>query len=393
MTDAILVLNAGSSSLKFQVFDRAGDDLTIRLRGQVEGIGSRPSFRATAADGTALDPLDGLDTGHTGLLDRLRTWIADHLGGDPLVAAGHRVVHGGDRFGGSVLVDDAVLADLDALTPLAPLHQPHNLGPIRALAAALPDLPQVACFDTAFHRTQPALHRRFALPRDLHDQGIKRYGFHGLSYAYVTADLRHRVPEIAGGKVIIAHLGSGASLCAVEHGRSVESSMGFTALDGVIMGTRPGSLDAGVVLHLMRQGWSADRIETLLYKQSGLLGVSGISNDMRDLLESERDEAAEAVALFVHRIGREIGALAATLGGLDAVVFTAGIGERSAEIRARVCRQAGWLGVRLDPEANQRCRGEAGRISAPDSRVPVWTIPTNEELMIARDVVGCLTGA
>jgi acetate kinase len=320
-------------------------------------------------------------------------WCRAHLGGRRLVAVGHRIVHGGLRFAAPVRIDDEVLAELDRLVPLAPLHQPHNLAAVRAVARQAPDLPQVACFDTAFHRTQPVVAQRFGLPRRFTDEGVQRYGFHGLSYEYVAAVLR-RVDAAAGaGRTVVAHLGNGASLCALRNGRSVATTMGFTPADGLVMGTRTGSLDPGVLLYLMtRHGMDTPALEKLIYHESGLLGVSGVSRDIRELIVNGDARAAEAVDLFVYRIGREIGSLAAALGGLDALVFTGGIGENSAPIRERVCTAAAWLGVRLDEEANRR-GGPA--INRPSSRIAVWVIPTDEERMIAdhtRRVLG-LDGA
>lgn len=394
MAEVVLVLNAGSSSIKFEVFRSRSSALEVALRGQISGIGTRPRFVAKDAAGTVVEERSwsaspGPD--EEALLGELIAWIEDHLGGERLVAAGHRVVHGGSRYADPVLVTGPVLDALETLVPLAPLHQPHNLSAIRALAAAHPALPQVACFDTAFHRGHADAVSRFALPRALHDEGIRRYGFHGLSYAYVSRELARLAPDVAAGKVVIAHLGSGASLCAVEDGVSVDSTMGFTAIDGLPMGTRCGSLDAGVVLHLLEaKGMSAAEVQRLLYTQSGLLGVSGISNDMRDLLASDRPEAAQAIDLFVHRIVREIGALAATMGGLDGLVFTAGIGERSPDIREAVCRRLGWLGLDLCPDANRR---GSLRVSTPGSRVAAWVIPTDEERMIALHTLDVLASA
>ena len=387
--DAILALNAGSSSIKFALF--GGDGLDLATHGEAEGIGGAPQFHARAPDGaTIAERRFPAGTRFAAVLDALLGFIADHLGGDRLGAVGHRVVHGGTAFDRPVRVTDAVLDALDALTPLAPLHQPHNLAPIRALAASRPELPQVACFDTAFHHGMPELATRFALPRDLTAAGIRRYGFHGLSYEFIARRLRALAPELAAGRVIAAHLGNGASLCAMAGGRSVDTTMGFTALDGLMMGTRSGSLDPGAVLHLITQrGMTAAAVEDLLYHRSGLLGVSGISNDVRTLLASADPHAAEAIDLFVFRIARETGALAATLGGLDGFVFTAGIGEHAAAVRAAVCDRLGWLGARLDGAANLR---GAGRISAPDSRLAVWVIPTDEEAMIARHTMETVHG-
>jgi acetate kinase len=392
MPDAVLVLNAGSSSIKFSVYALGLDDrLDLDSRGQVEGIGTRPRFVASDGEGALLRDESfaaaGPD-GHGEALRRLASWLRERLSDDRVLAVGHRVVHGGVEFEAPVAIDEAVLRRLDALVPLAPLHQPHNLAAIRALCAQMPGLLQVACFDTAFHRSRPELADRFALPRRYYDEGIRRYGFHGLSYEYIAHRLREIAPEIAEGRVVVAHLGSGASMCAMRAGRSQDSTMGFTALDGLPMGTRCGALDPGIVIHLMRAyGMDADAIERLLYHDCGLKGVSGISNDMRTLLASDHPNAAQAVDLFVWRICRELGSLAAALGGLDGFVFTAGIGERSPDIRERVCRGSAWLGIEIDEDANRA--GEA-RISAVGSRVAVWAIPTDEELMIARHTLGVL---
>jgi acetate kinase len=382
MPDALLVLNAGSSSLKFSAYP-AGTGAPL-ARGQVAGIGTRPRF--TLSDGRG-EPVEeqGLEGGaaleHEQALGLIVERCRAYLPGRRLAAVGHRVVHGGVRFSAPVRIDDDVLAELDRLVPLAPLHQPHNLAAVRAVARQAPDLPQVACFDTAFHRVQPEVAQRFGLPRQFEKDGVRRYGFHGLSYEYVAAVLP-RVDAAAGaGRTVVAHLGNGASLCALSNGRSIATTMSFTPVDGLVMGTRTGSLDPGVLLYLMtRYGMDAAQLETLIYHQSGLLGVSGVSGDMRELLASRDPRAAEAIDLFVYRIGRELGSLAAALGGLDALVFTGGIGENSAAIRERVCAGAAWLGVRLDEEANRR--GGPG-ISRPASRVAVWVIPTDEERMIA----------
>jgi len=395
MAESILVLNAGSSSIKFSVYALGETDrLSLDCKGQVEGIGTRPRFLAEDADGELLRDQAfesaGPD-GHVQAMRQLGGWLRERLADDVVVAAGHRVVHGGPDFAAPVAIDGAVLAKLESLVPLAPLHQPHNLAAIKAIAVQLPGLPQVACFDTAFHRRHPELADWFALPRRFYDEGIRRYGFHGLSYEYIAHALPEVAPEIADGRVVIAHLGSGASMCAIKGGRSVESTMGFTALDGLPMGTRCGALDPGVVLHLIRaHGMDADAIERLLYHDCGLKGVSGVSNDMRTLLASADPHAAQAVALFVYRIGRELGALAAVLGGLDGLVFTAGIGERSPEIRQKVCERAAWLGIALDPAAN---RAGGPRLSAAGSAVPVYAIPTDEELMIARHTLAVLRRA
>ncbi len=392
MSDAIVVVNAGSSSLKFSVYGvEAGDRLALSAKGQIEGIGTSPRFTAEDAAGTSLVEQgwpDDRESGHAKFFGDLAVWLQDYLGDGQVLAVGHRVVHGGVDFAAPVLIDDRVLERLDALCPLAPLHQPHNLAGIRAVAEVQPELPQVACFDTAFHRGHPELADWFALPREFYDEGVRRYGFHGLSYEYIAHALREVAPEIAGGRVVVAHLGSGASMCAIHDGGSIDSTMGFTALDGLPMGTRCGALDPGVVLHLLRaHGMDADAIERLLYRDCGLRGVSGTSNDLRDLLGSDDPRAAQAIDLFVYRIKRELGALAAALEGLDGLVFTAGIGERSSIIRERVCAGTAWLGIELDQAAN-----DAGgpKISTDRSKVSVWVIPTDEELMIARHTLAAL---
>ena len=389
---AILVVNAGSSSLKFQVFAMDGERLERRVKGQIDGIGVHPRLKAVGADGAALidrsyPPADLPDL--PAATAELRRWLAS-LGGFELRAIGHRVVHGGPDFDRPVRVDAGVLARLAEFAPLAPLHQPHNLAPIRLAQEIDPEMPQVACFDTAFHRGHPPHTDCYALPRALYDAGVRRYGFHGLSYEYVADRLRTVAPDLAGGRVIVAHLGSGVSMCGLREGRSVESTMGFTALDGLPMGTRPGQLDPGVVLYLIEQrGMAAAEVSDLLYKGSGLKGLSGVSNDMRDLLASDEPGAAFAVDHFVHRAGLMAGLLAAALGGLDAFVFTAGIGENSPAIRARITERLAWLGAEIDPEAN--AAGE-GRISTPSSRVALLVVPTDEELMIARHTLA-LVGA
>jgi acetate kinase len=394
MPDAILTLNAGSSSIKFSLYRVSDDGVPApALEGAIEGIGTEPHMRAKDAGGKELVDRRWQDAGmdHAASLRALGGWLREQLGDARLMGVGHRVVHGGIEFAAPVRIDEQVLARLEALCPLAPLHQPHNLAGIRAVAAAQPDLPQVACFDTAFHRAHPELADWFALPRRFYEDGVRRYGFHGLSYEYIAGTLPAVAPELAQGRVVVAHLGNGASMCAMQGGRSVDSTMSFTALDGLPMGTRCGDLDPGVVLHLLRAyGMDADAIEAMLYHECGLKGVSGISNDMRDLLASEDPRARQAIELFVWHIARELGALAAVLGGLDALVFTAGIGERSPAIRERVCARAGWLGIELDPAAN---RAGGPRISGPASKVAVFAIPTDEELMIARHTLAVLRDA
>ena len=385
MSDAIAVLNAGSSSLKFSLFaDEARGPVAV-ARGQVEGLHTSPRFTARDAAGADIGEKkwgDGVTLGHAGALDHLVAFLRDRLAQHRLVGVGHRVVHGGLEYAQPVRVDAAVVTALEKYVPLAPLHQPHNLAPIKALLARLPQMPQVACFDTAFHRTQPPVAQAFALPRSITERGVIRYGFHGLSYEYIAGVLPAHDSRAAAGKAIVLHLGNGASMCALANCRSVASTMGFTAAEGLPMGTRCGTLDPGVVLYLMDElGMDTRAVEDLIYKRSGLLGVSGISSDMRTLLASDAPRAQLAIDLFVYRIGRELGSLAAALGGLDALVFTAGVGENSSEIRARVCRAAGWLGVELDQAANAAGRT---RIASAGSRVAVYAIPTNEELMIAR---------
>lgn len=391
MSKAIAVLNEGSSSLKFALFRCEKTEPALVVRGQIEGIGGAPRLKAKDANGAKLAD-EGValagDNAHLAAFKHVAAWIEKRVPQLQIAAVGHRVVHGGMDFTAPVLVDDEVLQRLEALVPLAPLHQPHNLTAIRAVRAASPELPQVACFDTAFHRGRSSVVERYALPDRFYRSGILRYGFHGLSYEYIARSLRHIAPEIAGGRVIVAHLGSGASLCAIKDGRSVDTTMGFSVLDGLPMGTRCGSLDPGVLLYLLRHGgMSPDQIERLLYDESGLLGISGVSNDMRDLLASPETMAREAVEYFVLRTNRELGALVAILGGLDALVFTAGIGEGSAEIRARVCRAAGWLGIELDESANLAGGPCISRSKASPS---VWVIPTDEERMIALHVLAIL---
>jgi acetate kinase len=385
----VLVLNAGSSSLKFAVYGKLADGAArptwrVEASGQIEGIGTASKFHARAAGGETLaeKALGAAARDARGALAELAAWLRAHFGAARLVGIGHRVVHGGSRYAAPAVVTDEVLADLEALVPLAPLHQPHNLAPIRAFREQLPDVPQVACFDTGFHRGQPAVAELVPLPREIRDKGVQRYGFHGLSYEYIASVLPEAAPEIADGRVVVAHLGSGASLCALRARKSVECSFGFTALDGLCMGTRPGAIDPGVILYLFQTlGLSAKDVESLLYKKSGLLGISGVSNDMRDLLASAEPAAKLAVDYFVYRATKEIGAFAAVLGGVDGLVFTAGIGERSTEIRQRICAASAWLGVELDENANAK---NGPRITTARSRVSAWVIPTNEELMIAR---------
>jgi len=385
MSDAIVVLNAGSSSIKFSLFAMRTNELEIQLRGQIEGIYTAPHFIARDREDKIQAEKswgEGVNLGHAGALDHLVAHVRQALGADRLVAVGHRVVHGGLEYDRPVRVDATVLHALEKFVPLAPLHQPHNLAPIKLLLERAPALPQVACFDTSFHRSNPEIAQMFALPAELHAQGVRRYGFHGLSYEYIASVLPGFDTGAASGRTVVLHLGNGASMCALQAGKSVASTMGFTAVEGLPMGTRCGSVDPGVILYLMDQrGMNARAIEKLIYNQSGLLGVSGISSDMRTLLASEDPRAKLAIDLYVYRIARELGSLCAALGGLDALVFTAGIGEHAAVIRDRVCNGAAWLGVKLDPAANAKA---GPRISTAASRVSAWVIPTNEELMIAR---------
>jgi acetate kinase len=384
MREPILVINAGSSSIKFSVFETAPDRSVLAgAHGQIEGIGNSPRLEVSDVRGGKIVDKSTRASDHEAAIATIQEWFAAHVGSEAgFAGVGHRIVHGGVAYGEPVLIDDRVLSDLRALIPLAPLHQPHNLAAIAAVAARARDVPQIACFDTAFHRGQPAVAQRLALPRDLAAKGVRGYGFHGLSYEYIASVMPVVAPDCADGNVIVAHLGSGASMCAINRRRSIATTMSFTAADGLPMATRSGSLDPGVILYLLQQeGLDAHTIEELIYNRSGLLGVSGISSDVRTLLASREPYAKDAIDLFVYRIGRELGSLTAALGGLDALVFTAGIGEHAAEIRARVCRDAHWLGIVLDESANVCHRL---RISATQSAVAVFVIPTDENLMIAR---------
>jgi len=387
-----LVLNSGSSSLKFAVFRiSAGADWPLAARGSVEGIGTSPTMSARDGSGTSI-PAPKLSNGvrdADAALEHVFAWLRTHFGGGRVVGVGHRVVHGGPHYAAPVVVTPEVLAELRQLVPYAPLHQPYNLAGIEAVLKRQPDVPQVACFDTGFHRSLPPIAKLVPLTADVRRGGIERYGFHGLSYEYIASVLPQVAPEIAQKRVIVAHLGNGASLCALRAGESVETTMAFTALDGLCMGTRPGAVDPGVILYLFQAlDLSVKEVETMLYKKSGLLGISGVSNDMRELLESSEPAAALAVDYFVYRVAKEVGALAAVLGGLDALVFTAGIGENSAVIRRRLCEACAWLGIEFDEAANT---AKAARISRMTSRVSAWMIPTNEELMIARHTGRLLT--
>ena len=382
MAGPIAVLNAGSSSIKFSLFDAV---LGLALRGQVEGIHTAPHFIAADAAGTKAGEETwprGTRLGHAGALEHIVAFVREHLRGEHLAGIGHRVVHGGMQYTRPVRMTREALAALEKFIPLAPLHQPHNLAPIGLLLERAPDLPQVACFDTSFHRTNPEIAQMFALPAALHAEGVRRYGFHGLSYEYIASRLPALDARAAQGRTVVLHLGNGASMCAISAGKSVASTMGFTAVDGLPMGTRCGAIDPGVILYLMAsRGMDARAVERLIYNESGLLGVSGISSDMRELLASSEPRAKLAIDLYLYRIARELGSLAAALHGLDAIVFTAGIGENAEPVRERVCRDAAWLGVELDPAANEK---GGPRITTASSRVAAWVVPTNEELMIAR---------
>jgi acetate kinase len=385
MVKAFAVLNAGSSSMKFSLYLERGDSLELHTRGQIEGLYRTAHFVSVSAGGQVkLERSwpDGVQLGHDGALDCLVPHLRSELGGVPIGGIGHRVVHGGSIYREPVLIDAGVLESLEQFIPLAPLHQPNNLAPIRRALQRAPDLPQVACFDTAFHRAQPEIAQMFALPAEMHEAGIMRYGFHGLSYEYIVSAFSRISPAAASDKIVVLHLGNGASMCAIDSGRSIASTMGFTAVEGLPMGTRCGSLDPGVILHLIDHLKMDTRtVEKLIYTQSGLLGVSGLSSDMRTLLASGDQRAQRAVDLFVYRIGRELGSLTAALGGLDSIVFTGGIGENAPVIRSRVCHDAAWLGVSIDESANH---AKETRISTASSAVSVWVIPTDEEIMIAR---------
>jgi len=392
MADTLLVANAGSSSLKFEVFDIAPNDTPIsRFEGRVEGIGARPRLVVKATDdGLLLD--ETYQVNKVGNLPEALALARDRLygllGGRMPVAMGHRVVHGGPSYSGPVLVDDSVIVELERFIPLAPLHQPNNLAPIKAMHERAPDLPQVACFDTAFHRGHSALADRYAIPESLYLAGVRRYGFHGLSYEYIATRLPDVAPEIAQGRVVVAHLGSGASMCAMSGGRSIESTMGFTALDGLPMGTRCGQIDPGVVLFLLTEKrMRAKAVEQFLYHECGLKGLSGISGDVRDLLESERPEARFAVDFFAYRIALLAGSLVTAMEGIDGFVFTAGIGENAPAIREAVVQRLHWLGLELDPDANLR---GGPRISCEGSKVACYVIPTDEEMMIARHTLATI---
>ncbi len=385
MQEVIAVLNAGSSSIKFSLFVIRDNQEELLVRGQIEGIYTAPRFIVKDRGGAALAEKswpEGTKLGHDGALDHLFAYVRMEFSDHHLLGVGHRVVHGGLDYTQPVRLNAEVLVKLEQLIPLVPLHQPHNLAPVRLLLERRPELPQVACFDTAFHRTNPQISQLYALPLEYADDGVMHYGFHGLSYEYIASVLPTFDTRAASGKTVVLHLGNGASMCALENGKSVTSTMGFSSIEGLVMGTRCGALDPGIILYLMdNRGMDVRAIEKLLYSQSGLLGVSGLSSDMRTLLASEEPRAKLAVNLFLYRIRRELGSFAAALGGIDALVFTGGIGENAAPIRERVCRDAAWLGVELDAVANVR---GGPCISTTGSRVRAWLIPTNEELMIAR---------
>ncbi|MEB4589632.1 acetate/propionate family kinase [Candidatus Thiothrix sp. Deng01] len=392
MNKLILTLNAGSSSIKFAVYETLEGELELMAKGQVEGIGTRPHFIAKSPDGKVLSEsyweAVAHGQGHARAFDQIWSWLEDAASGREILAVGHRVAHGGETYAQPVLIDTGVMGELTRLIPLVPLHQPNNLAAIRAVAIQHPGLPQVACFDTAFHQGREAVTECFALPYPLFERGVRRYGFHGLSYEYIIERLREIAPATAKGRVVVAHLGSGCSMTAIRNGKSIDTTMSFSALDGVPMGTRCGVLDPGVLLFLMREDkMGLEELEALLYKQSGLLGLSGVSNDLRALHTSEDPRAAAAIDYFVYRVSQILGSLTASLGGLDALVFTAGVGENDAEVRRRVCLDAGWLGVSLDEAANQTGRP---RISHEGAGPSVWVIPTDEEKMIARHTLRVL---
>ena len=389
--ERIAVINAGSSSIKFALFEEDGEQRLL-FRGQIEniGVGPRLTVYDRAGDKISENEWGAKELDHGSATNVILQTAIGLLGGKPVAGVGHRVVHGGTNFTAPALVTKDVVKSLKALCPLAPLHQPHNIAPIEAIQSAAPHIPQVACFDTAFHQTQPHLAQAFALPRELTDTGIRRYGFHGLSYDYVSGHLRDVAPEHADKRLIIAHLGNGASLCAIDKGRSVATTMGFTAVEGLMMGTRCGSIDPGVLIYLMDEhGMDARALENLVYKKSGLLGVSGITSDMRTLRASDDPKAREAIDLFIYRIVREIGSLAAAVGGVEGLIFTGGIGQRDAKTRQEVVAGCAWLGAAIDEQSN--AKGE-GRIDAPSSSIPIWVLPTDEERVIARHTAALLAG-
>jgi acetate kinase len=392
MADAILTVNAGSSSIKFALFG-AADNLPRIATGAVSKIGEAPHLAVRDATGVVVfeKHWDSAALSHEDLILPVLDWVDTHLGDDELIAAGHRIVHGGETFFAPVRLDESALAELATLTPLAPLHEPHNLAAVEAVMALRKDLPQIGCFDTAFHHDMPVIATRIAIPRHYFNEGFRRYGFHGLSYEYISRRLREVAPRLAAGKIIAAHLGNGASVCAMANGKSIDSSMGVSALDGLMMGTRCGIIDAGALLYFLQaRGMSADELSDMLYKKSGLLGVSNISADMQVLEASKDPAAAEAIALFVFHAARQISAIISSLGGLDGLVFTAGIGENDPAIRAAICARLAWLGLELDSAANEK---NAPLISTPQSKIEIRVIPTDEEAMIARHCLELLTGS
>ena len=393
MSRQIAVINAGSSSIKFAVFNEDGRDQQLMFRGQIENIGVAPKLHVESPEGEQLveNEWKANELDHRLATKAILEVSIGLLGGEAVEGIGHRVVHGGTQFTGPTAVTKDIVKSLKSLIPLAPLHQPHNVAPMEAIMSEAPHIPQVACFDTAFHQTQQHLAQAFALPRELTESGIRRYGFHGLSYEYVSGKLKEVAPDLADGRIVIAHLGNGASLCAIHKGKSVATTMGFTAVEGLVMGTRCGSIDPGVLIYLMdEKGMDARALETLIYKKSGLLGVSGITSDMRALRQSRDPHAREAIDLFIYRIVRELGSLAAALGGIDGIVFTGGIGQRDARTRSEVAAGCGWLGAVLDEQSNTK--GE-GRIDATSSLIPMWVLPTDEERVIARQTASILDGA
>ncbi|MGE5610946.1 MAG: acetate/propionate family kinase [Bacillota bacterium] len=394
MSDTIIVLNAGSSSLKFSLYVVIDSELSLETRGQIDGLGTSPHFKAKDRQGRLLADTDlagpSAGFGHTQAFAHLAKWAREEYGGRLVpIAVGHRMAHGGLEFIEPTLIDAEVIRKLEKLIPLVPLHQPHNLAAVKGVLELRPDLPQVACFDTAFHRGRAPVTERFGLPDDMFQRGLRRWGFHGLSYQSIADQFRRLAPDIAHGRVIVAHLGSGASLCAMKDCRSFDTTMSFSALDGLPMGTRCGSLDPGVILFLLTK-LTREQIENMLYKQSGLLGISGISNDVRKLLSSDSPKAAEAIEFFVYRVVREICSLAGVLGGLDALVFTAGIGENSPVIRSRICQGLAWLGVKIDAQANERGQGCISPLGISPS---VWVLATDEEAVIAAGTLGVVRSA
>jgi acetate kinase len=385
---SILTFNAGSSSLKFALFENDAGQLLTGPKGTIECINTAPHFFAADGRGAITERRWLKTPGYSQLVEAVLEWADGQIGAGKLIAAGHRTVHGGPDHDKPQAITPMLLADLERLIPLAPLHQPHNIAAMRAVAKYRPNLPQVACFDTAFHHSMPVIATRFAIPKRYETEGVRRYGFHGISYEYISFKLREIAPDLAGRRVIVAHLGNGASLCAMQNGRSIDTTMGFSALDGLVMGTRCGDLDPGVILYLLQQhGMRPEDVENLLYNQSGLLGLSGIAADMRTLLASKDQDARDAIALFVYRLVREIGAMIGPLGGLDGLVFTAGIGEHASEIRAMVCEKLNWLGASIDPAANEQNQPV---ISRRDSDLPILVVQTNEELMIARHTLATI---